>query len=284
MRAIRYLLLLLVSGSAHLVSAQVVGTLSSSAANESFFLYEVKLVDEFIERFNDDPSSYIRQQSKTLYGTDSMISRSRLLKSLFDKKHVWGAELPAFISAVTAPAHPAYIHFTDSNWYAEEDCVFLHNGKKVVVPLILHIKTVDGASKWMIAGIGNSDMTAAGSPAPPYKATAGSSGGFIPTSSYGTDFVVFNSIFAADMREADYFEPPLLATPRAQALIALIKQGKCTFQYVKSSKYHFFQVPGWVLTVTHFKRKDTNSGWLVSGLRAAAEADKQAQIKKLLYP
>lgn len=284
MRAIRWLLLLLVSGSAHLVSAQVVGTLSSTAANESFFLYEVKLIDEFIERFNDDPSSYIRQQSKVLYGTDSIITRQRLLKSLFDKKHTWGAGMAAFISEVTDAAHPVYIHFTDSNWYAEEACVFLYNGKKVVVPLILHIKTIDGASKWMIAGIGNSEITDASAPAPPYKTTAGSSGGFIPTSSYGTDFVVFNSIFAADMQDADYFEPPLLATPGAQTLIALIKQRKVTFQYVKSSKYHFFQVPGWVLTVAHFKRKETNSGWLVSGLQRATEPDKQVQLKKLLYP
>ncbi len=277
MKAIRYLLLLVMVANAHRALPQAVSTMPAQQREESYFLHEVKLIDEFIERFNDDKSSYIREQCRSLYGTDSFVNRNRLIKSLFNKSSGC-TDAEQFIKEVTNPQQ--YISFTDSNWYAEANCVFTVNGKKTDVQLVLHIKTVNGASKWMIAGIGKAALPAVKTQPGNDSATRN----FIPTSSHGTNFVVFTRALSTGMHATDYFEPALLARPQGQQLVAAIKQGKAKFQYVKGVRYYFFQMRGWVFTVEQFKRKDANTGWLVSGLQRAGDTEKAALLNKLLYP
>jgi len=284
MRTITCLLLVFAIGSSHSVCSQVVSTMPATQTSESFFLYEVKLVDEFIERFNDDPASYIRTQCRALYGTDSMITRPRMLRSLFDKKQNWGSELQSFVRDITDASRPQYLSFTDSNWYAEANCIFLYNGKKTQIHLLLHIKTADNASKWMIAGMGPVSfpgLTKGGTAAAHENSQVKD---FIPTSAYGTDFVVFHNVFSPTIRPVDYFEPALAAMPRAQELISGVQQGKAVFQRVANIKFHFFSLPGWVFTVGQFKRKETNSGWLISSLMPVTPEQKEVFRSKLLYP
>ena len=283
MRLIISLLILLVLKSAGVV-AQVNTMPGEASVNNTLFLYEVKLVDEFIERFNDDPSSYIREQCKALYGTDNMITRSRLLKTLFNKGQKWSADTGLFFKEVLDIKNARYLSFTDSTWYAETRCIFLYNNKKVEIPLLLHIKTENKGFKWMIAGIGNSEVFKGKTPPPmPVGSFGPPTGEFIPTSSHGTDFLVFNNVFTDKMHPRDYFEPTLLATTRAQYIISLIMQHKATFQYVHNIRYHFYQVDNWIFTIDQFKRNDANKGWLISSLQKVSPQAKAMSLKKLLY-
>jgi len=284
MGTIKCLFLLLIFNCSQNIIAQTVSTLPAQKTNtDFFFLYEVKLIDEFIERFNDDPHCYIREQCKALYHTDSIITRRKLLKSLLDKKKGWSADTAQFFHEVLDPAHPGYLSFTDSNWYAEVRCVFLYNNSKIEVPLVLHIKAAGQGSKWMIAGIEKSELFKnVPVSAPRSNDTQISINDFIPTSSHGTDFVVFNYIFSEQMQAAAYFEPGLLGMPRTQYFTRLVKQQKIKFLYVKNIKYHFFTLPGWVFTVEQFKRKETNTGWLISSLQKVNPTEKEVLLKKLL--
>lgn len=256
--------------------AQVVNTLSAQQ-NESFFLYEVKLIDEFIERFNDDADSYVRRESKATLGTDSMVTRPRLIKSLFNRQQQWNHEVSTFVyDACTA--HPTLLSLTDSNWYATAQCVFTQGKATIEIPITLHIRTRHGGSQWMIAGIGKCTLPKTG------KASTGTGTDFIPTSAHGTNFLAFHRVFAPGTNPANYFEEELLATDRARRLISATTAGQMKFGYVKSIQYHFFQVPGWVFTVSRFKRKHTNSGWLINELQAANEQQKLQLLQQLLYP
>ncbi len=276
MRVIYCLMLALMTGGPHCVQAQVVSTLPVSQQDESFFLYEVKFIDEFIERFNDDKESYIRQQCRTLYGTDSFMSRQKLMRALFDKTS-WCADAGKFIQETEASGR--ILSFADPDWYAIATCVFTMAGKRTELPLVLHIKTENGASRWMIAGMG-----AFSHPEGKTAVKTGRGDTFIPTSSHGTNFVVLTQLLAPGLHPEDLFEPQLLAMPRARQLIAALEQGKAKFQFVKRIRYQFYQLPGWVVTVEQFKRKNTNSGWLVSGLQPGDAAQKKALLDKLLYP
>ena len=84
------------------------------------------------------------------------------------------------------------------------------------------------------------------------------------------------------MHPADYFEPELLATPKTQYLVGLIKQHKITFEHVDNIMYYFFQIKNWVFTVKQFKRKELNNGWLISNLQEANTTKKNALLKNLL--
>lgn len=271
----RYLLVTLLA-VAHGVHGQVVGSLEPTVSSESFFLYEVKLIDEFIERFNDEPGSYIRTQSKALLGTDSMITRPRLLRSLFDKKKQWHGTADSFTQEVCALNYG--LEFTNSTWYARAVCLFMVDGKKVTLPVIMHIvKEKDGA-KWMIAGVDAALL-------PPINATLGPSRGkadFIPTSACGTGFLYLQYVFEPESNPANYFDSAALASQGVQRFLALIHGHRARFSRVTDVSYHFFGIPGWAFTVAQLKRKETNSGWLITELKRATPLQIQAQLKMLI--
>lgn len=283
---IKYVLLLLLLNCAvpRQATAQAVNTIADHTKVNSNFLYEVKLIEEFIERFNDVPASYIRTQCRLLYGTDTMITRTRLLKSLLNKKQSWSADTTLFIKEITDARQPQYINFTDSTWYAEANCAFLYRNQQVMIPLILHISTANGAYKWMIAGIGNSEVFRNITPSLPAARLLSSSGDFMPTSSYGTNFIVFNGIFTDKITPVDYLERPLLQTPKARIFVQLLLENKLRFVNVKNIRYHFFQIQNRIFTVEQFKRKDANTGWLISSIEKVPQHNKAERIRQLLYP
>ena len=56
---------------------------NSAGTREKLFVYKVKQIEEFFERFNDDPESFIRRMYKT-YGVRYKIDRGKLIQSLFN--------------------------------------------------------------------------------------------------------------------------------------------------------------------------------------------------------
>ena len=99
--------------------------------NEGTFMYRVKLIDEFIERFNDEPQSYIRQQAKALTGTDSMLNRRRMLRALLYKGATWSIDTAKFIDAVCQPTNEQWLHFDDTGWYAVANCILHAEARKL---------------------------------------------------------------------------------------------------------------------------------------------------------
>ena len=71
--------------------------------NEEYFNYEVKLVDEFIERFNNDSSTFLRKVY-TKRGKPFKVTRSIILVSLFDLENKSftdkNSEVKAFLNDV----------------------------------------------------------------------------------------------------------------------------------------------------------------------------------------
>ena len=146
----------------------------------------------------------------------------------------------------------------------------------------MHITTVDGASKWMIACIGKSliiDTTMP--PALPKEEYYTTTGDYIPTSSHGTNFVTLTQLLTKSMHPADYFEPNLMATARGHQFIELVQQEKLRFKHVSQMTFHFFTIPGWVFTVSNHKRKEDNRGWLISSLQQV-DSLKETDLRKQL--
>ena len=259
---------------------------SNYSPNEAFFHYEVKVIDEFIERFNDDHSSYLRK-AYAKANKPYHITRTKLLVSLFNLENTSFTDkdttLMGFFRQVTDTLHPVYISFTDSDWYAEARSIFLYNGKLVEMPLVLHVKSQGNEwSKWMITGIGN--MVASKYPMPSISVNKlnGKPAQYISTSAYATNFVELHYIFSTNMAPEYYFEPQLLATEKGKQFIGMIKNGQLEFQYIKSITFHFYQVRNWIFTVDEFNRKTLNNGWLISSMQKTTRAEKDAARRKLL--
>ncbi|MBX2904658.1 MAG: hypothetical protein KF744_01380 [Taibaiella sp.] len=256
------LLVILLAGT-RVAKAQAFST--GAQQSESFFLYEVKLIDEFIERFNDDPQSYIRTQSRAVLGTDSMITRRRMIRSLFDKKMHWGADVDRFIQQVCN--NDLYLSISDSTWHARAVCLFGIDNKTVKVPVTLQIARDNGGLKWVVSSVDGGNLPATSFVAPVKKGASD----FIPTSAHGTNFLQLQYVFSPGQAVTGYFSAQALSSPAVTRLLALIAQGKAKFSRVADVSYQFATIPGWQFTVEQRKRKETNSGWLITKLNAATE-------------
>ncbi len=275
-----YLLLLFVA-SALGVNAQYVGNYS---VNEELFNYSVKMPEEFVERFNDAPNSFIRQ----VYADEKRVfnlSRGQLLVTLFNMENQDflkdTSKLGDFFRQVLQPSHPVTLSFLDSNWYAEARCIFLIYKKQYELPIILRVKTHNNEwAQWMIAGIGDT-MRSKNKLADISLGVRGTDT-FISTASHATNFLEFHDVFQKTIYEKYFFDTDALGSERVKAFISLVKKGVVSFQYVKSINYHYYQVPGWVFTTQYFDRKTKNSGWLINKMEQVPENKKSENIKYLL--
>ena len=105
------------------------------------FAYQVKQIDEFIERFNNKDKTLIKQYVQKL-DTAAKFKRENLIKSLFNASDTsWKKEeIMRFIGQVTDANKPTYLNFFDNHWYAEVNCAAIYKGKPTPITLILKIQ------------------------------------------------------------------------------------------------------------------------------------------------
>ncbi len=277
------LLLIIVCGSGFNRSyAQYFTNLNKT---EDIFNYEVKVIDEFIERFNDDPNSFIRKTYKS-QKKPFTAGRERLLTSLFNLANanmLKDTSLNDFIRQVAGK--PELIHFTDGHWYANIVAVINYDNKEMEVPVVLDImSSKEGWSKWMIAGVGEIAPARAGKSNINYKEfEAKKAPTYISTSAYSTDFVELHYVFATNIDPKNFFEASLLNSEQGKNFVSLVKNGKIHFLYARNMTFSFFQVNNWIFNVEHFKRQSLNSGWLINDIRKVSATEKvRLENKQLL--
>lgn len=255
----------------------------ADAHREANFLFEVKIIDEFIERFNDDPKSNLRREYARA-GRAVPFDRRALVKSLFEKEPKDEVGLK-FIDQVTDSAAPQKLAFNDSNWYAELRTGFTFNGQHVDIPIVLRVTTgPDNSAKWMIIGLGDLPVApAATKEAAAVAPVVAHVQRFISPSDYATNFIELRNILAPGMDATDYFSPELLATERGKNFVQMIQNRKLRYEAPGTMKFYFFQIPNYLFVVERFERQTTHSGWLISNIEPAGEEDKQARITKLLH-
>ncbi len=248
------------------------------------FSRKIKIIDEFIDRFNGRDSSLFKTAAKN---KQYLFTRGRQIVSLFNLENTSFTDkdtsLKIFFKLVMNSEHPVYLSFNDTDWYAEAQGIFLLNGKLVEMPLIMNVKSQgDEWSKWMIAGVGN--MVPSNEPMPSVSANMkNKSVQYISSSAYAMNFVELHNVFTNDMAPGYFFDPAILNTYKVRQFAASIKSGQLKFRYVKKISFHFYHVNGWIFTVDQFNRKSLNSGWLISSIQKVTVGEKEVALKKLLY-
>jgi hypothetical protein len=277
------LMLLLITSFTYRGAAQY---FSSYNPNEEIFGREVKLIDEFIDRFNADSSTAIIKQFAREH-KGGYIPRSVLIVSLFDLSNNGfndqDKDLKAFFRQVLDPTHPVTLAFTDTDWYAYSTAVFSSHGKLVEIPLVLQVASQgDEWSKWMIAGVGHSLPCSDPMPSiSPFKAIANPPK-FIATSANALNFSELHFLLTRQLQPGYYFTPQAAASPSGSQFIAQVQSGELTFCYVKKISYHFYKADGWIFKVDRFKRQTNNSGWLISDIHKVTTDEKRRARKTLL--
>jgi hypothetical protein len=269
----------LILGASSVLHAQGV---QADLTREVNFLYEVKVIDEFIERFNDDPTSFLRKEYLR-HGKPINFTRRDLVQYLFEKPAGSGDSLMiGFVNQVTDSLHPQKLSFDDTNWYAEVMCNFSMAGKHMNIPLVLQVATdTDRSSRWMICGIGDAPVFHDGENAAAPAAVKDQKK-FISPSDYATNFLELHHILKPGFEGVNYLTPQLMESERGRKFARLIQDGKMKFEAPGAMRFYFFQIPNYTFVVERFVRQTTHSGWLISDLTPASADEKRIRKEKLL--
>lgn len=240
--------------------------------DERRFLFEVKQIDEFFERFNNDKNSFIRRNIGKYY-KGIKIDRPGLLRTLFDNgsKRIVAANKNQFIETVTNQHHPTYIEFYEPGWWAEATCLFTYNGKPVSAKVLLKVMTDSSrGSKWVISNVQCSQLKKyAGKVSLPAAADPTK---FLSPMSHATNFQGLSRAFDDSRFIRSYISDEMISDNASNSfLYALIKK-QLGFQQVSSVQYYFMQVSGWKFIVAScIKNKSVNTGWLVTDIQRISD-------------
>ncbi|MCF6130907.1 hypothetical protein [Flavobacterium wongokense] len=240
---------------------------------ETNFAWEVKQVDEFIERFNDADHTLIKDYNKKF--TKSPLTREALIKSLFDSKRSdWNyEEVMTFITQVTNEEDPEYLDFNNENWYAKVSCNLKWKGKLQKAVLKLNIRNLaNGGCKWVLTDI-EADFLKLKNPdgtkvvvVQPQIATPTDFRKFLNPISHTNDFLEIDKI-SEDAADLGYYVDKSEKYSDSMCLfIAECRQNNIKILHANSIVYTFSQIKGWQIEIRQFNRQSRNSGWLISKL------------------
>ena len=244
------------------------------------FVFKVKQIDEFIDRFNNARATPIRRYVRENYAVDSL-DHTMLLVSLFNQEDTtWNEEeVRAFVEDVTredsASRPSTKVDFYDGGWYAELECTGQYQGKEETFTLVLSPEVLPRGrgAKWVINGVSadflglnyNTDRRQTLNPA-----------------SHDTDFMTLITA----LQDTANFRNYLSAYARPSQLLLFFNElgeGHLVFKRVNEITYHFMQIDNWIFTVRDFNRDTSNSGWLISELIRVTDTQKLQYQQKMLY-
>ncbi|MBC7921235.1 MAG: hypothetical protein H7Z75_09115 [Ferruginibacter sp.] len=243
--------------------------------NDNFAL-EVKQVDEFIERFNNDDHTLIKKYLQKL-DSGFRFERGQLLKTLFNAADsTWRQpEVGRFIASVSDSTKPVYLDFFDDNWFAELRCTVLYKGKTDSLRLIMKVQRErNNASKWVFVGAAADFLTL-----PKSKDPAAS----LNPMSHAVGFSGIDRALS-DQKNVRNYLPRGFENHALAIFVQETRNNLLRIQQVNRITYHFLQVDGWLFTLDNYRRNTRNSGWLISRLipaNAAAKLDYKLDVLNL---
>ena len=243
------------------------------AYDDENFAFQVKLVDEFIERFNNTDSTLIKKYLKEEYNLE--VDRHDLIVSLFNfSGKEWNKELIAnFLNDVLQTSQPPYLSFYDTEWYAKVVCLANYKMKPISFELILSVQYDQTSStvNWAIRSLNSEALGLCGN----FEFSK-----LLPPSAHGNHFLELRRVFASPEK---YYDPKQDNNNLMNKLLRLAQRNELVFQGVKDVSYHFLQIDKWILEVEEFERNMENSGWLISELVKADASEKEKYLLKQLY-
>jgi len=254
----------------------------NARAKEKHFFYEVKEIDEFFERFNDEPGSFIRTVYKARH-VKFRISRKRLIRSLFDYENMSrdSVMMKRFVSDVTSKNNPIYLDFYGNDWYAEINCKFRYRSSSIIIPVILKIKvTENSGSKWMIVAVGRSRLKSNIAVSEMTQSKIKTK--CLSPTSHATNFVSLKRAFEDKENLSNYFENSYFKRSNMSALYAAVLNHEIEFLHVTKIKYHFLLADKWIFTVEDFTREALYSGWLINHMQKVSASETENYRNKLL--
>ena len=254
-------------------------------ATKVSFTQEVDVLDEFVERFNNQDRLLNKQYEQIKNRRTPHQTRAFLLKGLFNYQNKeWNLlDMKSFVQSVTDSTSPRFLKFADQNWFAELFATVDHGGKSEKISLILRFEQGPLFSRWLLVGArGNLLKAATADSLPALFKPIDTLRGINPAA-HGNDFISLYRALDDRKNLRCYADRNELHHPELNRFLRLLQAGRISISQIDHVVYHFMQVDGWIFTVSCFPYKPQNSsGWLIGQLYPANEPIKAQYRKRIL--
>lgn len=254
------------------------GTIGDVTLDDSRFYAQTKQVNQFFRRFNNEEDV----EGKRLYKGDSTYrsdkNRRSYLNMIFDNSSTTIDQVlkTQFMAEVTYKKNPQFLDFHNPEWFAEVNTSFSWKGQPVDIILFMHLEKENLGHKWVISNIYFSRIN--DNIQKPEDTTHRR---FLHPLSHELEFMNLSKVFRETDWVSAYFPKDYTPDPLTVFNYEL-KNGNLKFETIRSTKFHFFQIPSWYFEVSFFNRSDFNSGWLISNLARITAEEKSHLMKQYL--
>lgn len=238
--------------------------------DRELYFSKVKLIDEFIKRFNGEE---IYPNANSLKETD----RINNIIALFDfhslKKDAnilsYGED---FVTAIVRDS--IQLHYSDTDWYAKIICNGFLGKKEVQFALYLKVESRgEDMYKWVLIGaegeIFDLKPTEVKKVLPKRGEIDESS--FILPNAHEVSFMSLAGITKNNAKNIMSFVEKDFRTNQLSVFLTLVNKGMLTISTTQDAEFVFCQVPNYLFKVKKFVREEKNSGWLIYSLEKISE-------------
>lgn len=237
--------------------------------NGDVYAAQVKLIDEFIDRFN------LQEIRKDVNNFEDKNEANLLL--LFDLEKYASEEDVAFYEVkefVDKVIHnKIQIAHADSLWYANATIEGKLVGKKVQFNLLLsYVSRGDDMYKWVISDV-KGDL---------FNLTDKIEEMYISPSAHEMEFLELKRMTSETHKFINSFIKDNHNYDALSAFTVLVRSGLLKIDFVSSLEFCFMQVPNHQFFVKYFPRETRNSGWLIDRIEPLS-TEQRDSIQSVLY-
>ena len=259
MKKVSFLISLLFTMSYSVMSAQ---SPVFSDLNRSQYLARVKLVDEFIARFNGE-----EKRNDILSDSIDGVSNILLLFDLSkfkDKSDSCYIEARHFSEWVVE--NGIKLKFEDKNWYAKIKCHGKLDQKPIVFDMSLCVEEHDSSFyHWAIDNVeGDIFLTSRDKPHNSF---------FLLPNENEQFFQSVRKMTTETYRFIDDYVRKDYSADALSTFLALVRSNHLKIEAVSDVRFVFCQVPGYTFTVKYFERNNHNAGWLIDSITRLRKND-----------
>lgn len=245
---------------------------------EKNFTVANKQVNQFLRRFNNEESpkgeKYLREDP--MYR--NLDVRRMVIPMMFDKRNklLSDSAITAFTVQVTHKNEPFFLEFHSSKWCAEVDVAVRLNNKPITYTLYLILQKEEVGYKWVISSAYSEEIDQLFQ-----RNDSSSTTRFIHPMSHELGFMNLEKVI-----QDSTIAPYLSRSYQLDYLSIFLYewyQKSIEFVSVRSTKFHFFQVPNWYFTLEYFNRNESNSGWLISSLKPIKDERKNELYQQIIH-
>jgi len=231
--------------------------------DESLFYSEVKQVNQFFRRFNNEENAMGVRYADNAPEFRNNEMRKPFLVSLFDRQ---GFSIPTevrddFVREVTKNDKPLYLDFFGDKWYAELTATFTWNGEQRIVLLYLKLEEEHKGYKWVISNVEVPDFSRLFRQVNEEERI----GVFLHPMSHEIDFMNINNVFQ-DVDKIGCYIGKRFKPNHLSLFIDAMRRQSISFVSVNHVKFHFLQFDEWWFEINYLNRNDVNSGWLITNI------------------